>query len=119
VLLRRPELGYRDLLDLPLEKPHLPQEIREEVEIEVKYEGYIKKQRAQVERFEKLESRKIPQNVDYMEMKGVSTEARQKLDRIRPESVGQAARISGVSPADMAVLMIYLEQLARAKGEGS
>lgn len=119
VLLKRPELTYKDLLDLPLESPNLPQVIREEVEIEVKYEGYIKKQMAQVERFEKLESRKIPAGVNYADMKGVSNEARQKLDRIRPESVGQAARISGVSPADIAVMMIYLEQTARSKGEGS
>lgn len=119
VLLRRPEISYRDLLELPLENPDLPQEVREEVEIEVKYEGYIKKQRSQVERFEKLENRKIPEDVDFAEMKGISNEARQKLARIRPESVGQAARVSGVSPADIAVMMIYLEQMARAKGEDS
>ena len=119
VLLRRPELSYRDLLELPLETPDLPPEVREEVEIEVKYEGYIKKQRSQVERFEKLENRRIPPGVNFEDMKGVSNEARQKLARIRPESVGQAARISGVSPADISVLMIYLEQMARAKGEES
>ncbi|MHB8155813.1 MAG: tRNA uridine-5-carboxymethylaminomethyl(34) synthesis enzyme MnmG [Desulfocucumaceae bacterium] len=113
VLLRRPELTYADLLELPLESPDLPEEVREEVEIEVKYEGYIKKQKAQVDRFERLESRIIPPGVDFSEMKGVSTEARQKLDRIRPRSVGQAARISGVSPADISVLMIYLEQAGR------
>lgn len=119
VLLRRPELSYRDLLELPLESPDLPPEVTEEVEIEVKYEGYIKKQRSQVERFEKLENRRIPPEVNFEDMKGVSNEARQKLARIRPESVGQAARISGVSPADISVLMIYLEQMARAKGEDS
>ncbi|HBV97920.1 MAG: tRNA uridine 5-carboxymethylaminomethyl modification protein [Peptococcaceae bacterium BICA1-7] len=119
LLLRRPELSYQDLLELPLESPDLPQEVREEVEIEVKYEGYIKKQRSQVERFEKLENRKIPPDVNFEDMKGVSNEARQKLARVRPESVGQAARISGVSPADISVLMIYLEQMARSKGEGS
>ncbi|MCL5057541.1 MAG: tRNA uridine-5-carboxymethylaminomethyl(34) synthesis enzyme MnmG, partial [Actinobacteria bacterium] len=106
-------------LELPLENPVLPQEVREEVEIEVKYEGYIKKQRSQVERFEKLENRKIPADVDFAEMKGISNEARQKLARIRPESVGQAARVSGVSPADISVMLIYLEQMARAKGEDS
>ena len=119
-LLRRPELGYPDLLELPLESPELPEDIREAVEIEVKYEGYIKKQLAQVERFEKLESRKIPADAGYLEMQGLSREAAQKLDSLRPESVGQAARISGVSPADLAVLLIHLEKSARegAGGKG-
>ncbi|KJR99050.1 MAG: tRNA uridine 5-carboxymethylaminomethyl modification protein [Peptococcaceae bacterium BRH_c4a] len=119
-LLRRPELSYRDIAGLPLESPELPEDVREEVEIEVKYEGYIKKQRAQVERFERLENKKIPPEIDFINMRGLSTEAAQKLDRVKPRSVGQAARISGVSPADISVLMIHLEQVARAgiKGEG-
>ncbi|MFZ5649524.1 MAG: tRNA uridine-5-carboxymethylaminomethyl(34) synthesis enzyme MnmG [Bacillota bacterium] len=113
VLLRRPELDYQILLDLPPEAPELPDEIREAVEIEIKYEGYIKKQKSQVERFERLESRKLPPDLDYGSMKGLSTEAAQKLAKVRPGSVGQASRISGVSPADIAVLMIHLEQMSR------
>ncbi|MFZ5597867.1 MAG: tRNA uridine-5-carboxymethylaminomethyl(34) synthesis enzyme MnmG [Bacillota bacterium] len=118
VLLRRPEIDYGDLMKLPLEMPDLPEDVREEVQIEIKYEGYIKKQKAQVERFEKLENKKIPEGLDYLGMRGLSTEAAQKMDRIRPESVGQAARISGVSPADISVLMIHLEQLFRRDGRG-
>jgi len=117
-LLRRPELSYQDIAGLPLQSPELPEEVREEVEIEVKYEGYIKKQRAQVERFERLENKKIPPEIDFINLRGLSTEAAQKLDRVRPQSVGQAARISGVSPADISVLMIHLEQMARAGSKG-
>lgn len=113
VLLRRPEMNYRDLLDLPLDNPDLPEEIQEQVEIEIKYEGYIKKQLAQVERFEKLENRKLPGDIDYIAMKGLSSEAAQKLQQIKPRSVGQAARIAGVSPADISVLLIQLEKIAR------
>lgn len=117
-LLRRPELGYRDLLELDPESPDLPEDVREAVEIEVKYEGYIKKQQAQVERFERLEAKKLPENMDYLGLRGLSREAAQKLDRIRPESVGQAARISGVSPADISVLIIHLERTARPLAQG-
>ncbi|MCL6612506.1 MAG: tRNA uridine-5-carboxymethylaminomethyl(34) synthesis enzyme MnmG [Peptococcaceae bacterium] len=116
-LLRRPELNYRDLLELPLESPDLPEEVREAVEIEIKYEGYIKKQQALVEKFERLENRRLPDAVDYLGMQGLSREAAQKLDRIRPLSVGQAARISGVSPADISVLLIHLEKITRAGGK--
>lgn len=117
-LLRRPEISYPDLLELPLESPDLPEEIREAVEIEIKYEGYIKKQQAQVERFERLENRKLPVNIDYSGLQGLSTESAQKLNKIRPDSVGQAARISGVSPADISVLMIHLEKMARTAPGG-
>ncbi|KJS18163.1 MAG: tRNA uridine 5-carboxymethylaminomethyl modification protein [Peptococcaceae bacterium BRH_c4b] len=114
ILLRRPEIDYMDLMDMESgNAENLPEEIRDAVEIEVKYEGYIKKQMAMVEKFERLESKKIPQDINYLDMKGVSTEAAQKLDRIRPESIGQAARISGVSPADISVLLIHLEQKRR------
>ncbi|MCL6477914.1 MAG: tRNA uridine-5-carboxymethylaminomethyl(34) synthesis enzyme MnmG [Peptococcaceae bacterium] len=116
VLLRRPELSCRDLLELPVENPELPEEVREQVEIEIKYEGYIKKQMAQVERFEKLENKRLPGDLDYTGMKGLSTEAVQKLQKIKPLSVGQAARISGVTPADISVLLIYLEKIARQGG---
>lgn len=115
VLLSRPELTYADLLDLPLENPELPEKVRSEAEIEVKYEGYIKKQKNQVERFERLENKKIPQDVDYSAMKGLATEAAQKMAVMKPESVGQAARITGVNPADIAVLLIYLEQMSRLR----
>ena len=85
----------------------------EEVEIQVKYEGYLKLQEAQVEKFKKLETKKLPEDIDYNELKGLRIEARQKLNKIKPTSVGQASRISGVSPADVSVLLIYLEQLKR------
>lgn len=115
-LLRRPEITYRDLLEIPIEHPDLPEEVQEEVEIEIKYEGYIKKQMALVEKFERLENRKIPGDMDYLKMKGLSREAAQKLDKIKPSSIGQASRISGVSPADISVLLIQLEQKRRLAG---
>jgi tRNA uridine 5-carboxymethylaminomethyl modification enzyme len=83
--------------------------------IHVKYEGYIKQQLAQVAKFNKLESKLLPQDLDYMELKGLSVEARQKLNKIKPVSVGQASRISGVSPADITALMIHLEKMRRSK----
>jgi NAD/FAD-utilizing enzyme apparently involved in cell division len=113
-LLRRPEIKYADLADmLPGHDLSLPEEIKEAIEIEVKYEGYIKKQLAMVEKFERLENKKIPRDIDYRNMRGISTEALQKMDKIKPESIGQAARISGVSPADISVLLIHLEQQKR------
>lgn len=112
-LLRRPEISYHDLLHIPLNHPELPEEVKEEVEIEIKYEGYIKKQMVLVEKFERLENKKLPDNIDYREMKGLSLEAVQKLNQIKPSSMGQAARISGVSPADISVLMVHLEQRKR------
>lgn len=112
-LLRRPELSYDDILKLPGEHPSLSDEVKEEVEIQIKYEGYIKKQMSQVERFEKLEKKRIPEDIDYDSIKGLATEAKQKLKEIRPSSVGQAARISGVNPADISVLLVYLEQKRR------
>ena len=89
------------------------EEEKKEVEIQVKYEGYIKLEEAQVEKFKKLENKKLPKEIDYSELSGLRIEARQKLNKIKPESVGQASRISGVSPADISVLLIYLEQLKR------
>ncbi len=112
-LLRRPEIGYSDLMEMPLEFPELPGEVREGVEIEIKYEGYIKKQLEQVKKFERMESKKLPGDMDYVGMKGISAEAAQKLSMIRPDSVGQAARISGISPADISVLLIHLEKITR------
>lgn len=112
-LLRRTELTYEKLGEIDIERPELPKEVVEEVEIQVKYEGYLKLQEAQVEKFKKLETKKLPEDIDYNELKGLRIEARQKLNKIKPTSVGQASRISGVSPADVSVLLIYLEQLKR------
>lgn len=112
-LLRRPEIKYRDLLELPLEHPQVEDEVAEEVEIEIKYEGYIKKQNSQIRKFERMEGMKIPPDIDYAGVRGLAAEAVQKLSRIKPLSIGQASRISGVNPADISVLMIYLEQEKR------
>lgn len=109
-LLRRPELSYDDLAEIDEGRPALSRAVREQVEISVKYEGYIKRQMQQVEQFKKLENRRLPKDIDYMAIEGMRIEARQKLDKIRPDSVGQASRITGVSPADINVLLIYLEQ---------
>ena len=110
-LLKRTEITYKDLAEIDKDRPDLDREIVEEVEIQVKYEGYIKLQEQQVEKFKKLETKMIPEDIDYNELKGLRIEARQKLNKIKPNSVGQASRISGVSPADITVLLIYLEQL--------
>ncbi len=112
-LLRRPEVLYEDMAVIDPERPELSHAVREQVEISVKYEGYIKRQMQQVEQFKKLENRKLPENIDYKEVYGLSNEAKQKLNLMKPESVGQASRISGVSPADISVLLIYLEQNKR------
>ena len=109
-LLRRPEIRYSDLLPFDPGNPGLPQAVTEEVEIQVKYAGYLLRQERQVEEFKKEESRLLPLDMDYSSIKGLRLEAQQKLDAIRPLSIGQAGRISGVSPADIAVLLIYLEQ---------
>jgi tRNA uridine 5-carboxymethylaminomethyl modification enzyme len=114
-LIRRPEITYEQLLLLPLEHPALPQDVREQVEIQVKYDGYIRKQQAQVERFRRLEDKKIPDDLDYQMVRGLSLEAREKLEAIRPASIGQAGRIAAVTPADVSVLLIYLEQIRRLK----
>mgnify|MGYP003293131355 CR=1 FL=1 len=109
-LLKRTELSYEKLVEIDKNRPKLTEEIAEEVEIQVKYEGYIKLQEGQVEKFKKLEKKKIPEDIVYSEIKGLRLEARQKLDKIKPLSIGQASRISGVSPADISVLHIYIEQ---------
>ena len=112
-LIRRPELSYDILGSVDEERPKLPKEVCEEVNINLKYEGYIKRQKRQVEQFKKLEKRKIPHDIDYHDITNLRLEAIQKLSDIRPESVGQAARISGVSPSDISVLLVYLEQWGR------
>ena len=114
-LLKRTEIRYQDLAQIDEQMPELPIEVAEEVEIQVKYEGYIKLQESQVEKFKKLEQKKLPQDIDYEQIKGLRLEARQKLNKIKPESVGQASRISGVSPADISVLLIFLEQNKRGE----
>lgn len=116
-LIRRPELSYDALESVDENRPQLPEEVREEVNINLKYEGYIRRQQKQVEQFHKLERRKIPPELDYHEIKSLRLEAIQKLSDIRPESVGQAARISGVSPSDISVLTVYLEQFGRKRVE--
>lgn len=115
-LLRRTELNYEILAPIDEERPELPEEVTKEVEIQVKYKGYIKLQEQQVEKFKKLEQKILPQDIDYVQIKGLRLEARQKLNKKKPNSVGQASRISGVSPADISVLLIYLEQ-KRQKAE--
>ncbi len=108
-LLRRPELNYEILSELDDDRPALPNAVAEQVYVQIKYDGYIKKQIQQVEQYKKLESRLIPENIDYEKIDGLRIEARQKLSKIRPLSIGQASRITGVSPADMNVLLIYLQ----------
>ena len=109
-LCKRPECSYENLAELDPERPALSPFICEEVEIEIKYEGYIKRQIQQVEAFKKLERKKLPKEIDYQNMQNLRLEARQKLDKIRPENIGMASRISGVSPADISVLLVYLEK---------
>lgn len=108
-LIRRPQLSYKDLAPFDPERPQLPDEVTEQVEIQIKYEGYIQKQIAQVEQMRKLESKVIPQDIDYQNVRGLRLEAIEKLQRVRPHNIGQASRISGVSPADISVLLIYME----------
>ena len=109
-LIRRPELNYDILTPIDEGRPTLPVDVREQVNINIKYEGYIERQIKQVEDFKKLESKIIPEVIDYDDVKSLRLEARQKLNKLRPRSIGQASRISGVSPADISVLLIYLEQ---------
>lgn len=108
-LLKRTEINYKDLAEIDTDRPELTRAEREQVEIQIKYEGYIKLQQKQVDEFKKLENKKLSSQIDYEQIKGISLEARQKLNQHKPTSVGQASRISGVSPADIAVLLIYLE----------
>ena len=112
-LMCRPELSYDILSEIDADRKPLPGDVIEQVEIEIKYEGYISRQLKQVAQFKKMESKKIPENLDYNDVKSLRLEARQKLIESRPVSIGQASRISGVSPADISVLLIYLEQLKK------
>jgi tRNA uridine 5-carboxymethylaminomethyl modification enzyme len=110
-LIRRPELDYEKLAPIDPTRPNLPREVREQVNILIKYEGYINRQVKQVEQFKKLENKKLPQNFDYHQIPSLRIEAVQKLNELQPLSIGQASRISGVSPADVSVILVYLEQL--------
>ena len=109
-LVRRPQLTYDSLAPFDKTRGDVPADVREQVEISLKYDGYIKRQAAQIEQFRKLEAKALPDDIDYMSLIGLRTEARQKLTKIRPKSVGQASRISGVSPADIAALLLYLKK---------
>lgn len=115
-LLRRPEVSIEDLVAIGLVSDDVDAEVREQLEIECKYEGYVRKQLEQVTRFEKMESRRIPEDLDYDQVTGLSNEGRLKLQTVRPESIGQASRMTGVSPADISVLMVYLEKKRRKTG---
>ena len=112
-LIKRTELSYDKLEKIDINRKKLPKDVVNEVEIQLKYEGYIKMQESQVAKFKKLEKKALSDKIEYSKIKGLSLEARQKLDKQKPQSVGQASRISGVSPADISVLLIYLEQEKR------
>ena len=103
------ELNYKVLAPIDKERPELPEDVCEQVEINIKYDGYIRRQMKQVEQFKKLEQKKLPEDIDYEDVGSLRIEARQKLEAYRPVSIGQASRISGVSPADISVLLVYLE----------
>lgn len=113
--MRRPELNYFLIKEIDEGRPELSFEVGEQVNINVKYEGYIKRQNAQIKLFKKMENKKIPKNIDYTEVNSLRIEAVQKLSKVMPSNIGQASRISGVSPADISVLLVYLEALKRKK----
>ena len=112
-LIRRPELGYQVLESIDPDRPDLPKDVQVQVEINLKYEGYIRRQLKQVEQFKKLEKKKLPPDLDYEQISSLRIEAKQKLKEYRPVSIGQASRIAGVSPADISVLLVHLEQYRR------
>lgn len=116
-LIRRPELSYDAVAPIDENRPELSWDVKEQVDINVKYDGYIKRQLRQVEQFKKLEAKKIPADIDYEKVGSLRIEARQKLEMYRPVSIGQASRISGVSPADISVLLVYMEQYGRRREE--
>ena len=109
VMKKRPELNYVMLTELDPKRPELPTDVIEQVDINIKYDGYIRRQMKQVEQFKKLETKKIPKDIDYDDVYSLRLEAKQKLKEYEPTSIGQASRISGVSPADISVLLVYLE----------
>ena len=109
-LIKRPQLDYESLADFDKDRPDLPKDVFEQVEIEIKYEGYIRRQLAQAQEMRRLEEKKLDENTDYTTITGLRMEAQEKLNKVKPKSIGQASRISGVSPADISVLMIYLKK---------
>ena len=113
--LRRPEISYNELIQfIPVNDALTNKEI-EQVEIQIKYEGYIKKALEKVDKLKRMEAKRIPENIDYTAINGLATEAKQKLQKIQPETIAQASRISGVNPADLSILMVYIEQGRIAK----
>lgn len=114
-LIRRPELSYAEVAPIDKNRPELAWDVQEQVNINIKYDGYIRRQMKQVEQFKKLEAKKIPEDLDYEKVKSLRIEARQKLELYRPVSIGQASRISGVSPADISVLLVYMEQYGKER----
>ena len=112
-LICRPELDYEKLAPLDPERPDLPYDVREQVNINIKYDGYITRQEKQVAEFKRLEKRLIPADIDYDDVPSLRLEARQKLSKLKPVSIGQASRISGVSPADISVLIVYLNSIGK------
>ncbi|MPN60588.1 tRNA uridine 5-carboxymethylaminomethyl modification enzyme MnmG [bioreactor metagenome] len=117
-LIRRPEISVRQIKKLIPEMEEYEEEVLQEAEIETKYAGYIQKQRFEIERFAKMEDRIIPSNIQYDDIMGLSTEGRQRLKEVYPGNLGQASRITGVTPADISVLMVYLEQKRRGVKNG-
>ena len=113
-LIRRPQVGIEDLKEIDTERPDLPSDIFAQAEVKIKYAGYIKRQRIIVEQFRKLENKRIPEDINYEDIAGLRIEARQKLSKFRPDNLGQASRISGVSPADVSVLLVYIERMKKA-----
>jgi tRNA uridine 5-carboxymethylaminomethyl modification enzyme len=109
-LLRRPKMSYADIAQLDQRAPELPAVVREQAEIFIKYEGYIKRQERQLDELVRMEEHLMPEDIDYASLKGLCIEARQKLSAVKPRSLGQAMRIPGVSPADAAALMMYLKR---------
>ena len=110
-LLKRPELSYEALGEIDPDRPALSEEVCQQVQINLRYEGYIRRQENQVRQFKKLEGKKLDPDLDYQKIRGLRREAAQKLDQLKPVNIGQASRISGVSPADISVLLVYLEQM--------
>ena len=118
-LLKRPQVSYAGLAAVDNSRPELAQHIVDHLEVQIKYEGYIRKQLQQIEKFKRLEDKKLSENIDYSQIEGLRIEAKEKLEKFRPLSIGQASRISGVSPADINVLLIYLEKHRRRNNGAS
>ena len=117
-LLRRPEFTYDAISPIDKQRPCLTDKEKKSVETEIKYEGYIKKELAKAEKFKKLEGKKIPQNIDYGSIIGIRQETQQKLEKYKPQNIGQASRISGISPADISVLMLYIDKFSKQDKKG-